>query len=390
MVSQQLGLGRARPQRRVPDLLRKQLQQSHRPVIATTRMRVAIEAASLSLTSGGLARYTSELSLALARCYPEDEFFLVSDQPFRMPSPAPGNLRCGGGPRNSMEHRWWLWGLARELGRLGADLVHGPDFAVPYLLRRPSVLTLHDLSPWMNERWHHAAHRVRRRTPVLLELGLATMIITPGEKVRRAAIQRFDLAPDRVVAVPEAAAPWFRPVESAAAAPVPPYFLFVGTLEPRKNLDKLLEAWHEVRRHHAVDLVLVGRPRADAPEIAAEPGLRLAGEVPDAELPALYSGALAFVYPSLYEGFGLPVLEAMQCGAPVIASRAVEEAAGDAAIYADTTRELASAMSEVASRPELAPALRQCSLAHAREFSWERTAMLTRQVYEEARARFGA
>jgi glycosyltransferase involved in cell wall biosynthesis len=353
-------------------------------------MRVAIEAASLSLTSGGLARYTSELSLALARCYPEDEFFLVSDQPFRMPSPAPGNLKCGGGPRNSMERRWWLWGLARELGRLGADLVHGPDFAVPYLLRRPSVLTLHDLSPWMNERWHHAAHRVRRRTPVLLELGLATMIITPGEKVRRAAIQRFDLAPDRVVAVPEAAAPWFRPVESAAAAPGPPYFLFVGTLEPRKNLDKLLESWHEVRRHHAVDLVLVGRLRADAPEIAAEPGLRLAGEVPDAELPALYSGALAFVYPSLYEGFGLPVLEAMQCGAPVIASRAVEEAAGDAAIYADTPRELASAMSELASRPELAAALRQRSLAHAREFSWERTAMLTRQVYEEARARFGA
>ena len=66
-----------------------------------------------------------------------------------MPSPAPANLKCGGGPRNSMERRWWLWGLARELGRLGADLVHGPDFAVPYLLRRPSVSTLHDLSPWM-------------------------------------------------------------------------------------------------------------------------------------------------------------------------------------------------------------------------------------------------
>ena len=257
----------------------------------------------------------------------------------------------------------------------------------PYLLRRPSVLTLHDLSPWMNERWHHAAHRVRRRTPVLLELGLATMIITPGEKVRREAIRHFNLQPDRVVAVPEAAAHWFRPVETA---PAPPYFLFVGTLEPRKNLDKLLEAWHEVRRHHAVDLVLAGRPRADAPELRPEPGLRLAGEVADSELPALYSGALAFVYPSLYEGFGLPVLEAMQCGAPVIASRAVEEAAGDAAIYADTPRELASAMSELASRPELAAASRERSLARAREFSWERTAMLTRQVYEEARARFGA
>src|SRR5665811_2077600 len=239
----------------------------------------------------------------------------------------------------------------------------------------------------MDRRWHHAAKRVRRRTPVLLELGLATMVITPGEKVRRAAIERFGLRPERVVAVPEAAAHWFRPVEAVPAAPAPeapaptpPYFLFVGTLEPRKNLDMLLEAWREMRRHHAVDLVLAGRRRADAPEIPPEPGLRLAGEVADSELPALYSGALAFVYPSLYEGFGLPVLEAMQCGAPVIASRAVEEAAGDAAIYADTPRELAGALAEMASRPEL---------AGAREFSWERTARLTRQVYEEARARFG-
>jgi len=205
--------------------------------------------------------------------------------------------------------------------------------------------------------------------------------------VRREAIRHFNLQPGRVVAVPEAAAHWFRPVETAPAAP---YFLFVGTLEPRKNLDKLLEAWHEVRRHHAVDLVLAGRPRADAPELRPEPGLRLAGEVADSELPALYSGALAFVYPSLYEGFGLPVLEAMQCGAPVIASRAVEEAAGDAAIYADTPHELAGAMSELASRPELAAVSRGRSLARAREFSWERTAQLTRQVYEEARARFGA
>jgi glycosyltransferase involved in cell wall biosynthesis len=249
----------------------------------------------------------------------------------------------------------------------------------------------------MDQRWHHAARRVRRRTPVLFELGLATMVITPGEKVRRAAIERFGLRPERVVAVPEAAAHWFRPVETAPVetapvetAPAAPYFLFVGTLEPRKNLAMLLEAWREVRRHHAVDLVLAGRRRADAPEIRPEPGLRLAGEVADAELPALYSGALAFVYPSLYEGFGLPVLEAMQCGAPVIASRAVEEAGGDAAIYAATPRELAEAMALLASRPDLAAAARERSLARAREFSWEQTARLTRQVYEEARARFGA
>src|SRR5271165_1529924 len=98
-------------------------------------MRVAIEAASLGLSSGGLARYTSELSLALARSFPADEFFLVSDHPFRMPEGAPANLRRGGGPRNAAERRWWIWGLDREMDRLGADLVHGPDFAVPYIPR---------------------------------------------------------------------------------------------------------------------------------------------------------------------------------------------------------------------------------------------------------------
>src|ERR1700684_2537188 len=113
-------------------------------------MRVAIEAASLGLSSGGLARYTGELSLALARSFPDDEFFLLSDQPFRMPESAPANLKRGGGPRNAAERRWWIWGLDREMHRLGVDVIHGPDFAVPYIPRRPSVLTLHDLSPWMN------------------------------------------------------------------------------------------------------------------------------------------------------------------------------------------------------------------------------------------------
>ncbi len=106
-------------------------------------------------------------------------------------------------------------------------------------------------------------------------------------------------------------------------------------------------------------------------------------------MPALYSGALAFIYPSLYEGFGLPVLEAMQCGACVIASRAVAEAGGDAAVYADTRRELAEAMETAASRPEWVQARRERSLARAREFSWERTARMTYEVYREARRRFG-
>lgn len=361
-------------------------------------MRVAIEAASLALTSGGLARYTAELSLALARNFPDDEFNLTSDQEFVMPGEASGargttgqeayptslpNLRRGGGPRNALERRWWLWGLARELRRLGADLIHGPDFAVPYVPSRPSVLTLHDLSPWMKDEWHGNAARVRHRTPILLEMGVATMVITPSDRVRKQAMERFHLRPERVVAIPEAAVPWLRPIACERR-----YFLFVGTIEPRKNLTVLIDAWREVRRECEIELWIAGRTRADAAPIAPEPGLRLLGEVPDERLVELYSGAMGFVYPSHYEGFGLPVLEAMQCGAPVISSKAVYEAAGDAAIYAEDAGEIARAMRELAANAELRAEWSERSLARAREFTWDRTARETYAVYREAMKRF--
>jgi glycosyltransferase involved in cell wall biosynthesis len=252
---------------------------------------------------------------------------------------------------------------------------------------RPSVMTLHDLSPWMDPTWQPDANRVRRRTPRLLRMGLATMIITPTEAVRRAAIERFKLQPDRVVSVPLAASDLFRPVSPKPSAAAP-YFLFVGTREPRKNIARLLEAWREVRRTLPIDLVLAGRARADSPAIPAEPGLRLLGEVPDSALPALYSGALACVYPSLYEGFGLPVLEAMQCGALAITSLdpSIVEVSHGAALPVDArdTSALAEAMRAVAAEPVRFAELRERAVARASEFTWRNTARRTREVYDAA------
>jgi len=145
-----------------------------------------------------------------------------------------------------------------------------------------------------------------------------------------------------------------------------------------------------VRKISPVDLVLAGRSRADFSHPAPEPGLRLIGEVSDADLAGLYSSALAVVYPSHYEGFGLPVLEAMQCGACVFISQdaALREVGGDAALVLGGRASWADAMRAAAGNPEWLGRRREASLARAHEFSWARTARLTREVYDEAMRRF--
>ncbi|MBZ5607396.1 MAG: glycosyltransferase family 4 protein [Acidobacteriia bacterium] len=354
-------------------------------------MKIALDATPLTVPSGGVRRYTEELSRALAENFPADEFWLLSDQRFDPRVNGLANLKAGRGPRNLLERRWWSWGLQRQIARLGIELFHGTDFAVPYLPVCPSVMTFHDMSPWMDPAWHSQADRVRNRTPLLLRLGLATLVITPSEAVRKQVIERFHLQAARVVAVPLAAASFFRPAGGVLPAS-PPYLLYVGTIEPRKNLPLLLEVWREVRRDYPVDLVIAGRPRADAPEIAAEPGLRVLGLTGEQELPKLFSAALAFIYPSYYEGFGLPVLEAMQCGAAVIASRdpAIGEVAGDGAILLDSgdRRAWVETLRGAVAQPECLRDLRQRALARAAEFSWTRTAQLTRDVYAQAARRF--
>jgi hypothetical protein len=146
----------------------------------------AIDGTPLTLTSGGLRRYTEELTSALRQNFPDDEFHLVSDQLQHV---------------SGLDRRWWTIGVQRAMRGLNCDVFHGTDFAVPYLPLRPSVLTLLDLSPWLDPRWHHAASRVRRRTPYLIKLGIATMILTITEAIRGSAIEYFNISPSRIVSV---------------------------------------------------------------------------------------------------------------------------------------------------------------------------------------------
>jgi glycosyltransferase involved in cell wall biosynthesis len=355
-------------------------------------MRVALDATPLRLSSGGLRRYTEELTYALLRNHVGDQYALVSDQPWETAIECEQlSTYVGAGPLAS---KWWSVGLPRYLQQWKADVFHGTNFAVPYMPLRASVMTLHDLSPWREPAWHKGggADRVRRRTPALLKMRVPTTVITVSEAIRRETIDHFQFPPERVVAVPLAAARHLQPQPLQPTGR--PYFLFVGTLEPRKNLPSLVEAWRWVRKTHDVDLVVAGRARDDAPPLPELPGLWRLGEVPEAELAALYSYCVAFVYPSLYEGFGLPVLEAMQCGAPVITSRdpAISEVAGEAAIRVEArdTGALVESMLALLRHQQVRECFRAKSLARARCFSWDETARRTREVYIEALQRFAA
>jgi glycosyltransferase involved in cell wall biosynthesis len=245
--------------------------------------------------------------------------------------------------------------------------------------------------------------RARRRLPLMARASNA--IVTPTESVRREVCERLGVAASRVFAVPEAARACFTPLKFDETESVRlrvgagrEFLLAVGTIEPRKNLPALVEAFEEVLRVRASSqlrlVVAGGRGWMSAPvfeafeKSSARASLVLAGYLGDEDLRALYSSCRAFVYPSVYEGFGLPPLEAMSCGAPVVAGRtpAVSEVtAGAARLFnprdpSELARALVELLDDEAARRELSDA----GLRRAAQFSWERTARMTLEVYAEA------
>ncbi|HYP15186.1 MAG TPA: glycosyltransferase family 1 protein, partial [Bryobacteraceae bacterium] len=296
-------------------------------------MVIAVDATPLAMSSGGIRRYTEELTRALASNQPDDALHLISDQPSCGSPRFPGNVSMQCWERRGIDRRWWTVGAGRAAKHLRCQVFHGTNFSVPYLPLCPSILTLHDLSPWRDPAWHHDARRVRRRTPLLLRLRVPTVIITPTEAVRTEASERFLIPPDRIFTTPYA--PHLQ--RSQPYAHPDPYFLSVATLEPRKNLPSVIEAWRILRMRYRVDLLVAGRRRDDAPNLKPEPGLVILGEVDEKSLASLYSGAVGCVYPSLYEGFGLPPLEAMNCGCPTIVSNdpALREVSAGASLHVE-------------------------------------------------------
>lgn len=368
----------------------------------------------------GIGRYARNLLAAMLPLLDEDQLTLIvrrdlpdpdlAPEARRWPiSYAPAWLPAGKKvvghhllARRQLAPLWSQGPVAHFLSHVDAPFRIGPG----------TVLTCHDLIfQRLPELYAAGQSRLAFRLKRWLEtraLPQAARIIAVSQCTATDLRELYNVPPERIVVIPEAADPGLAPVEDPAARaailaryglePGTPFFLYLGGLDPRKGLSILLEALLSLEKASPL-LAVAGPLEEDKHFPAFQQGIacrglgsrvRLLGFVAEADLPALFSAAAAFVFPSLYEGFGLPPLEAMACGAPVIAARAaaVPEVVGQAGILVppNDPAALASAMAEVLRRPELAAELRVRGLKRAAEFSWRRTAERTHALYEEVAA----
>jgi glycosyltransferase involved in cell wall biosynthesis len=298
-------------------------------------------------------------------------------------------------------------GLSRYLcARIGSR--HTLHHATNFVLRRfdvPSVATIHDVSVLRYPNFHPAERVKFMEQRFARTMAVAHSILTPSQFVRHEVIETFGLHPGRVVATPLGVSGDFRPraesemLQRLARYGLRPdgYVLVVGTREPRKNIRLVMSAYSQLHPslQRMFPLVHAGPSGWLSQDVEAA-GLNLEragrfrqlGYVPQEDLPYLYAGACVFVFPSYYEGFGLPVLEAMAAGVPVIASNtsALPEVVGSAGILIDPgdPNVLADELSRVLSDPTLRSVMRQSGLKQAQRFTWENCAKLTLDVYRAA------
>ena len=287
--------------------------------------------------------------------------------------------------------------------RSGLDLLHCPAFVGPLWGSTPFVVTVHDLSFLLFPEGFRGGNRIYLRTLTGLSLRRARRVIAVSESTRQDLARLYGLAPQRVDVVHNGVDAAFRPlpageVEAFRSRKGLPerFLLFVGTLEPRKNIVRLVEAYAQLPRPR-IPLMLVGgkgwfyeeiSARVEELDLADE--VRFVGYIPAEELPLWYNAAEALAYPSLYEGFGLPALEAMACGTPVVTSgtSSLPEVVGEAGMLVEPTdvAALAGALQQVLEDGDLQEQMRTAGLARAASFSWQRTARETVKCYRRALA----
>ena len=274
------------------------------------------------------------------------------------------------------------------------DVVHAVYF-LPPATGRPTVLTVHDISFERFPEFFSRRALLRDRLLIRASAGAASRVVTVSETSRRDLVELYGLPEDRVVAIPNGVSPRFRPADGAAWTPYdgdrPLRVLALGTLQPRKNLVRLMDALAIVGRELRVQLRVVGPDGHQAAAIRNRLSMsvetEIVGWLDDAALADEFRRADVFAYPSIYEGFGLPVVEAMASGTPVVTSTggSLPEVAGDAALLVDPydVAALAAAIRRIAEDGPGAAALRARGLARAATFTWERSAALHAAVYRD-------
>jgi glycosyltransferase involved in cell wall biosynthesis len=356
-------------------------------------MRVALNAWFRGRPGTGSGQYTERLVEHLEAVEPEVVLIRLGPEGRRSPW---------------AKLRFEQVGFPRACARQGADVAHVPYWGPPLASRVPVVVTVHDLIPLLLRPYRGGP--LGRAYTALVATGAenAALVLTDSQASRRDILTYLRLPPKRVRAIPLAADARYRPQPGGADAAIRAryelperYILYLGGFDVRKNVGAALRTFHWIGTALGDDcpLVVAGRlpaedtafapdPRRQARELELEPGwVRFIGWVAEEEKPALYRGAVAFVFPSRYEGFGLPPLEAMACGTPVVGSAAASlpEVVGDAGILLppDDAEGMAGALIQLAEDEGFRAELSQRALGQAATFSWERTARETAAAYRE-------
>jgi glycosyltransferase involved in cell wall biosynthesis len=342
----------------------------------------------------GTETYTFQLLKALARIAPAEQFelYLNAGEP-------PKGVELPGAPVCIPFPRLWTHvRLSAEMARRRPGVLFVPAHVVP-LIHPRSVVTIHDLGYRVHPESHPADQTRMLDWTTRWSVRSARRVIAISNTTRDDLIEQYGVAPNKIAVIPHGVAAEFRPAAADQIASVRAkydlperYILSVGTVQPRKNYDRLAAAVATLTgEHEDATLVIAGkrgwmadRVEREIEDTGAGRRVRMLGYVEDRDLPALYSAAMLYCQPSLYEGFGMPVLEAMACGAPVLAAdrSALPEVGGDAALYCDPLdpASIAAGLQALLDGPELRAELSHKGQAHAEPFTWDRCATDTLAV----------
>lgn len=364
-------------------------------------MRIGIDARMAYYSKAGIGRYVINLVKALRELNPPEEFLVFQSRKDKKPLVTPPfKVYHLWTPSH---HRLEQITLPMELWPHKINLLHSPDFIPPFHFRGFSVITVHDLA-FLIYPQILTKESIRYYSQIEEAVERADHIIAVSEWTKKDLVERLGAPETKITVVYEAAEEIYRPIDpQEARCKVQELFgldqrfiLFVSTIEPRKNVPTLLKAFKIVRERcrEEVKLVLVGGKgwlSENVFEMVDKLNLRrdvvFLGFVPTEKLLYLYNAASLLAHPALYEGFGLPILEAMACGLPVVASNvsSIPEVTGSAAMLVDPEDEeaLAAAIRRILKEPEFAQALKEKGLRRASLFSWKKTAAQTLEVYRK-------